>query len=607
MNSAIEEKTRSFPRSPGVYVFLGSGGEALYVGKASNLRSRVRSYLKPGGDGRPQLYFLAESAVDVEFLVTRTEQEALLLEDTIIKKRKPRYNVKLKDDKAFLMLRIDRREEWPWYRLVRRRRADGAEYFGPYASAKAVRRSLGLLHKVVPLRDCSDGVFHNRSRPCIKHQIGRCPAPCVGAISHSEYASLVEQSVRVLRGGAQRLARSLEEQMRQASDALEFERAQALKTQIQALDAVVERQAVVGPARDDQDVVALHRHGDDRVTVALLFFRGGRLESSQQFELHSVLPDPLLVEEVLSRFYGGDRFVPPEVLVPVEPASSEMIADWLSEKRGSSVRLLVPQRGAKRERLAMAMENARLAREGGHGSGQGAAQLAELLDLVEAPERIHCLDVSTIQGRNTVASRVSFRDGRPEKDLYRRFRISAEAAGDDFAAMREAVLRSLRQSITKEESLPDLLLIDGGKGQLRSACDAAAELGVLDDLVLAGLAKSRLRGLGDERRGTDERLFLPGGRGPVTLPPAEPATLLAAAVRDEAHRFAITYHRKLRGSLTSALDRIPGVGPARRRTLLRTFGSLEGVTRASLEELRAVVPDAVAEAVYEGLQRSSES
>ncbi|MEE2885881.1 MAG: GIY-YIG nuclease family protein, partial [Planctomycetota bacterium] len=282
MNQNIAARVGRFPKEPGVYIFLDGDGKALYVGKAARLRDRVRSYLKPGGDGRAAMRFLESEASDVEFLVTRTEQEALLLENTIIKKRKPKYNVKLKDDKSFLMLRLDPAEPWPWFRLVRRRKDDGGLYFGPYASAKSVRRTLRLLHKVVPLRDCSDSVFRNRSRSCLKHQIGRCPAPCVGEVGVAEYAGLVERAVGILNGQAGPLLRDLKRQMTAASGALEFERAQALKVQIEALTRVAERQGVVGEGDADVDVVGLHRLGDE-VSAVFLLYRGGKLEGSRRF------------------------------------------------------------------------------------------------------------------------------------------------------------------------------------------------------------------------------------------------------------------------------------------------------------------------------------
>ncbi|MBX3465080.1 MAG: excinuclease ABC subunit UvrC [Planctomycetes bacterium] len=607
MDPRIADKVARFPAGPGVYVFRGADGAALYVGKAADLRARVRSYLRPGGDGRYQLRFLAAEAADVEFVATATEQEALLLENTVIKKQKPRYNLKLKDDKSFLLLRLDRSEPWPWYRLVRRRHDDGALYFGPFASAKAVRRTLRLLHKIVPLRDCGDHVFHNRTRPCIKHQIGRCPAPCVGLVAREAYDGLLDHSVRILRGDVGPVLGELRDRMQAAAAALEFERAQALKEQVQALQRVAEPQAVVAGA-GDEDALGLHRTGDE-VAVAFLSFRGGALENCRRFQLRSALPDELLLGELLGRFYEGDRYVPATVLLPGLPAEAAMIAGWLQHKRGGRVDLHVPQRGDKRRHLDLAQQNAALgdalAADAAARAQTAAARLGALVGLPEPPRRLHCLDVSTIQGSSTVAARVCFADGRPDKAQYRRFRIAPEHAGDDFAAMAEAVGRSLRLCLERDdEELPDLLVVDGGRGQLAAAVRAVQELGLQGDLRLCGLAKSRLRGLGDARAPTAERLFVVGRDEPIALADRAAETLLLAALRDEAHRFAITYHRQQRGRLTSELDAVPGIGPGRRRMLLRRFGSLAALRAASRDDLRAVpgLPQGVADAVFAALR-----
>lgn len=607
MNPNIEARAKRFPDDPGVYIFLDHAGKALYVGKAARLRSRVRSYLKPGGDGRYMIRFLETEAVDVEFLVTRTEQEALLLENTIIKKRKPKYNVKLKDDKSFLMLRLDPKETWPWFRLVRRRQDDGSLYFGPYASAKAVRRTLRLLHKVVPLRDCSDSVFQNRSRSCLKHQIGRCPAPCVGAVDAASYKRLVDRAIGILDGRAGPLLRDLKRQMTAAATGLEFERAQALKVQIEALTRVAERQGVVGEGDADLDCVGLYRAGDE-VSAVFLMYRGGKLEGSRRFAFRSKLPDELLLSDLLGRFYEGDHFVPGEVLVPGPVAEQDLVRDWLSGKRKGRVNLHVPRRGPKLSALRTAEDNARLtdAVEADKAARRelGALELARLLDLPEAPRSIHCLDVSTIQGRHTVASRIAFADGLPDKTKYRKFKISQAAAKDDFSGIEEAVRRSLTLCLTKDdEELPDLMIVDGGAGQVSAAEKALADLGLDEELALVGLAKSRLKGRGDRPERSDERLFRRGGGAALPLPVGAPVTLLVAAVRDEAHRFAIRYHRQVRSKLTSALDEIDGVGAQRRRLILRHFGSMTGVRSATRDQLMAVpgLPSSIGARVFDFL------
>jgi excinuclease ABC subunit C len=409
--------------------------------------------------------------------------------------------------------------------------------------------------------------------------------------------------VRFLRGDVGPVLTDLRARMQAAARALEFEHAQALKDQLEALQRVAEPQAVVAGA-GDEDALGLHRAGDE-VAIAFLSFRGGALESCRRFTFRSELPDDLLLAELLGRFYEGDRYVPALVLLPQAPAEPAMITAWLAGKRGGKVELHVPQRGDKRRHLELAEENARLAdamaADAEARRRAGADRLAKLLDLPDPPVRLHCLDVSTIQGTSTVASRVCFDSGAPHKDQYRRFKISAEHAGDDFAAMQEAVSRSLRLCLERDdEALPDLLVIDGGKGQLAAAQRAIAELGLQDDLFLCGLAKSKLKGIGDARAESGERIFLPAREQPVPLATGAPETLLIAALRDEAHRFAITYHRKTRGRIASELDDVPGVGPTRRRALLRHFGSLSALRAASRDELRAMpgLPAAVADAVF---------
>jgi excinuclease ABC subunit C len=607
MDPRIADKVSRFPDGPGVYQFLAADGAVLYAGKAANLRARVRNYLRPGGDGRWLLRFLENEAVDVEFVSTATEQEALLLENTVIKKHKPPYNVKLKDDKSFLMLRLDPKEPWPWYRLVRRRRDDGALYFGPWPSAKVVRRTLRLLHKITPLRDCTDHVFDNRSRPCIKHQIGRCPAPCTGLIARADYDDLLQRSMRLLRGDSATVLRDLRTQMGAAAATLEFERAQVLKQQIEALQTIAERQAVVGQD-GDEDAIGLHRAGDE-VACAFLSFRDGSLESCRRFSFRSQLPDDLLLSDLLPRLYEGDRHVPASVLVPSEPAESPLIEEWLRGKRGGAVSLHVPLRGPRRRHLELAEQNAALAdavtADATARRAEAALRLGRRLELDAAPQRMHCIDVSTTQGHETVASRVCFVDGEPDKSQYRRFRISAVHAADDFSAMQEAVLRSLQLCLERDsEELPDLLVVDGGHGQLAAAQRAIAELALDGELRVCGLAKSRMRGLPGNKLATGERLVLPGKELPIPLAENAPETLLVAALRDEAHRFAITFHRQRRGRIGSELDEVEGVGPERRRTLLRHFGSLSALQQASREQIRGVpgLPVRVADQVFDKLQ-----
>ncbi len=607
MHEKVQEKARRLPDSPGCYLFKDGKGRVLYVGKAGSLRKRVASYLRPGGDGRISIRFLENEARDLDFVATNTAQEALLLENTLIKKFRPKHNLKLKDDKAYLMLRIDLEEPWPWFRFVRRRRSDKARYIGPFASAGAIRRTLRILHRVTPMRDCSDGVFQGRTRPCLKAQIGRCPAPCVGEISREDYMVLVHRAIRILEGRSGDLVQDLENRMRKAAEELRFEEAATCKEHLKALSLITERQRV-DDGRADRDVLGLHALGT-RCLVVHFLYREGKLEGSKVHEFETQLPPSEVLHNFLLRAFAGDRYVPREILLPFEVPEREDLEAWLRKKRGRRTALIVPKRGDRRRIVELAGENARLCLEaGGSAKDRAMRELDEVAGLLGLPHnlfRIHCLDVSTTQGRDTVASRVCFEGGAPKRGGYRRFKIRGSAAREDFASMAQAVARSLRLCLEREdEDLPDLLLIDGGKGQLTSALEGIKECGLdPSEIPLVGIAKDK------ERRGerSGERLFLPGKSDPIPLKPGTPPFLLLTRIRDEAHRFAITYHRKLRSSLTSELDSIPGIGPKRRKALLRHFGSLEALRRASLEEIQGshCLPTALAASLYESLKKAS--
>jgi excinuclease ABC subunit C len=587
------------PQKPGVYLFRNAAGRVLYVGKARKLKSRLASYRRAGGDGRPQIPFLIEEATQVETIVTRTEAEALLLEDTLIKQHKPPHNIRLKDDKSFLLLRLDANERFPRLKFVRahspraRTRQIGKEadklgrarFFGPFASTRAARRTLSDLHRVVPLRDCPDSVFDHRSRPCIKHQIGLCSAPCVGLISEPEYAGLVERAVRVLSGDIEELESELEGRMHGASAELEYERAASWRDRLAALRRTVERQGVRPADRVDRDVLALARAGRDAV-VHRLAFREGRLGESRSHFFRSDLPDEELWHNVLTALYGGGRRpAPGEICVSSLPAEPELFENTL----GDGVRVVVPSSGERLRMLDLCAENARTAlarrkREKAHEE-IALEELAKLADLPGPPEVIDCFDISNLQSSNIVASRVRFRSGHPDRAGYRRFKLRGVGGQDDFASLREVVGRSLRRGV-REDDLPDLVVVDGGAAQLASALDARNEAGAYE-LPVISLAKARAerRVRGSVKAASEERVFLPDARDAIELPRHSAGRHLLERIRDEAHRFAITYHRKERGRLKSQLDSIPGVGDARRKALLRRFGSVAGVREASVEEL----------------------
>lgn len=581
------------PERPGVYLFRDESGAVLYVGKASSLRARLRSYKRAGGDGRIFIRFLEQQARSVETIVTRTENEALLLEDTLIKTHQPPHNVRLKDDKSFLLLELDTRAKFPRFVFVRAHKRSsrgerGVRVFGPFATASAVRQTLADLHRVVPLRDCPDTVMNFRSRPCLKHQIGLCAAPCVGLIDEAAYAELVERAARVLGGETRELEDELEERMRSAAAALEFERAASWRDRLAALRRTVEGQGVRPRDQIARDVLGLARHGNTAV-VHRLAFREGRLAESRTHVFQSELPDEELLHQVLTALYaGGAREKPAEIVLPCLPADAELVARVL----GEDVVLRVPESGEKKRMLDLAGENARdgLVRRDKERASEATAlaELARVLDLGEEPEVIDCFDVSNFQGSNVVASRVRFRAGHADRAGYRRFRVKGVDGQDDFASMREVVHRSLKRGV-EEGDLPDLVVIDGGAAQLDSALAARDEAGAFDVRVV-GLAKARAerRVRGETKAASEERLFVPGAVLPIELARASPARLLLERIRDEAHRFAITYHRKERGKIVSQLDAIAGLGREKKKRLLSRFGSVAGVRAASVEELAQV-------------------
>jgi excinuclease ABC subunit C len=608
------------PEAPGVYLFKDAAGAVLYVGKALSLRARLRSYRRPGGDGRILIRFLLEDATRLETVVTRTEQEALLLEDALIKQHRPPHNVLLKDDKSFLMLKLDGGEEFPRFRFVRSHKLDRSalprparagespgrvRWFGPFADSRSLRRTLQDLHRVVPLRDCPDSVFRHRSRPCMKHQIGLCSAPCVGLVSREQYAQHLARAERILGGDIAELEAELQGRMLAASEVREYERAGEWRDRLAALRSTVERQGVRPQDAVDRDVLALERAGRDALLYRLAF-RGGQLVESRAHAFRSELPDDELWGDVLRALYSAALIPPPaEIVLSSEPADDGLFAALMGER----TRRFVPQSGERRRMLDVAHANARAAlafhRSSKASELEALEALAELLDLPGAPEVIDCFDISTTQGRHTVASRVRLRAGHPDKQGYRRFRVRSVEGQDDFASLREVVGRSLRRG-ARDNELPDLVVIDGGAQQLASALEARAEAGT-HDVPMVGLAKARpeqKRG-GRSKAASEERLFLPGAAEPLELPRNSPARLLLERVRNEAHRFAITYHRKERGRIRSRLDAIDGLGPVKKRALLSRFGSVAGIQAESAESLARVpgIGEKLARQILEGLSR----
>jgi len=605
--------TDDLPSKPGVYLFRDAEGKVLYVGKARDLKARLSSYRRPGGDGRLGVRFLQRDAVALETILTRTESEALLLEDTLIKQHKPPHNVRLKDDKSFLMLRVDLEHDFPRLQFVRAHAPKQglskgrSRLIGPFASSRAVRKTLSDLHRVVPLRDCTDATLANRSRPCLKHQIGLCSAPCVGLIDKDEYGRLVERAVAILSGETRELEEDLDARMRGAAEELEFERAAHWRDRLSALRRTIEGQGVRPKDKVDRDILGLAREGDVAV-VHRLAFRGGRLAESKARVFQSQLPDEELLHVVLTALFGPGmakqeslkRLVgAKEIVVPVLPEESPWLEEILDAK------LVIPRAGDRRRMLDMATENAFSELEQRTKRGAEDARLLgevqRLLGLPQPPEVMDCFDISNLQESHKVASRVRFRNGRKDRAGYRHFKVKTVEGQDDFASMREVVGRALKRGV-KDGDLPDLIVIDGGPQQLRTALEAREEAGAWA-VEIVGLAKARAEkelgpSVSDATHGrarrtrtkdaTEERIYLTPDSEPIELAPRSPVRYLFERLRDEAHRFAIQFHRKVRGRITSRLDSIPGVGAVRRKRLLKTFGSVAGVSQASVEEIAAL-------------------
>lgn len=610
----LESKLVLLPINPGVYLFKDKTGEVIYVGKAKNLRARVRQYAR-GGDGRVQIRFLLAQLTDVEVIITNSEKEALLLENTLIKQYWPRYNIRLKDDKSYWHVKVTTQDPWPRLFLTRQVVKDGSKYLGPFHSSTAVQETLEIIRKAFPLRTCSDTVFRNRTRPCLEYQIKRCLGPCALPVDPEEYRSQLKNALLLLEGKNTELVDQLTARMNTASESLRFEEAARLRDQIRAILQTGEKQQVATPLGNDQDIFALYREGGF-IEVQVLFVRAGKLVGNQGYGFDdNEFPEEEVLAELLTQFYQGDRFVPDEVLLPVFLEDAEVREELLSERKGKGVAVFCPQRGDKVRLVEMAQENARQSfiekRRSAEQKEKTLDSLCRALHLHNAPKRIECFDISNIQGNLAVGSMVVFDEGEPNKNRYRRFRIKTVQGADDFAMVYEVLTRRYRRAL-EEHDLPHLLMVDGGKGQLGVAVEVFRELGITE-VDLIGLAKMRTERdpFAAEVAHSPERVFLPGRKNPIVLKPNSTALFLLQRVRDEAHRFAITYHRQLRTKerVSSPLDTILGVGPARRKMLLRHFGSLKRVREATIGELTQVsgITQTTAEAIRQWSRQTSEN
>jgi len=606
--------TGSIPQTPGSYQFKDATGRVLYVGKAKNLRSRLSNYFQNPRNLAPRTAQMVADADTVEWIQVANEVEALMLEYTLIQRHQPRYNVRYRDDKSYPFLCITLADEWPRAMVIRGKKKKGNRYFGPYGHAYAIRETLDLLLRTFPIRTCTAGKFNRHEKlgkPCLDFHIEKCAGPCVGAISEADYTELTNQLLSFLEGDTDEIVERLEADMAKASSELEFELAARYRDRLMSVRKAIEKQQMVGARSEDFDVIGMV---DDELEAAVQVFyvRKGRVLGRRGFIVDKAEPldRPELVARVLERLYFDDNPLghPKKVFVPDLPANQELYEEWMSEQRGSKVVIGVPQRGDKRELAETVTQNAResfqrhrLKRQSDHNSrSQAINQLQEYLGLPFSPLRIECYDMSHIQGTDYVGSMVVVEDGLAKKSAYRRFKIRDVEGNDDFAAMEEVLRRRFSNYIEERDLPPEqwgkfayppqLLLVDGGKGQLTSAVKVLDELGLRDEIPVASLAKQF------------EEVFVPGQSEPIMLPRQSEALYMLQRIRDESHRFAITYHRQLRNKrmTKSVLDDVPGLGPTRKKRLIKELGGVRAVKAATLDSLKALswLPDAVAEAVY---------
>ncbi|MCC6966948.1 MAG: excinuclease ABC subunit UvrC [Nitrospira sp.] len=584
----LQSKLDHLPEQPGCYLFRNAKREILYVGKAAVLADRVRSYFQKGSDQTPKTSLLVSEVADLETIVTRSELEALILESNLIKRHRPRFNIVLRDDKQYPYLRLPIKESFPRLSIVRRVQKDGALYYGPYTPAGALRETLKVIRKAFPLATCDIDIDGRADRACIEFEIKRCMAPCTGNQSREDYHVIVKQVRQFLEGRDRELLDSLREDMESAAEREEFEEAARLRDRLFSVERTLEKQRITQVTTTDQDVIGIARQGA-AADLQLLFVRGGLLIGRKDFfwPQSADSADEELVRSAIEQFYNKEGQPPKELLVPTDLVDAPLIEQWLSEKRADTVRLLTPERGAKHQLVLLAEENAAAAiadhLRNEALDRQATAELKRLLRLETLPRRIEGFDISNIMGNQSVASLVVWEDGQAKKSDYRKFRIQTVEGANDFASMQEAVMR--RYGATEDLARPDLIVIDGGLGQLSAAREGLKQVGQ-EHIPIMGLAKAR----GEK----DERIFLPGRKNPILLRPTSPATHLVQRIRDEAHRFAITYHRNLRGKalLSSELDQIPGIGKIRRARLLKQFGSLPQIASATDEQLKSAGLDA---------------
>jgi excinuclease ABC subunit C len=594
-HDALAERIRLLPDRPGIYVFKDAQGKVLYVGKATSLRKRAGSYL--AREHEPRLSAMLAEAADVEFVATDTTAEALLLENTWIKRRKPRYNILLRDDKTYPYLKLTMRDAYPRLAFTRRVRDDGAEYFGPFLPGGLARKAIKLVQKLFLVRVCDLEIDGTLPRPCLYYDMHRCLGPCVAGLTTKEaYDAAVEQARLFLAGRSDQLVRRLKREMWEAAAGLDYERAARLRDALAQVEAISQRRKLSSVEEEDVDVYGVWVAGGN-AAVVILVMRGGQVLDRRELFWEGVGPvaPERLLSEILPQVYDRTTFIPKEIHLPLPVEGEEALVEWLAEKKGEKVYLRRPARGPKAERVALAMRNAELAHRrrfrGGDTLAPGAEALCRHLGTDEPPRRIEGFDISNFQGSETVASLVVWEEGKMRKGEYRSFNVRGVVGVDDFASMKEAVERRYRRRLEEVGAMPDLILIDGGRGQLNAAMVALAALGV-EETPVVSLAKR------------EEEVYVPGRPEPLRLRRDDAGLRLLQEVRDEAHRFAVSRHRRRRSArtLTSRLDALSGIGPRRRKLLLTRFGSAEGVRKATVEELQAALGPLTGRKVFEQLR-----
>lgn len=585
--------------------------EVVYVGKAKNLRNRVRSYFQKRADDRPYAEQLVQSIADIDFVLTETEKEALILENNLIKQFKPKFNIDLRDNKTFISIKLEINNKFPYPKIVRQMEDKGAMYFGPYASAKAVRETLRYINEIIPIRKCADTVFKKRVRPCLYYQINKCLGPCSGLIDEEAYQNLLKQIILILKGKHEDLIAMLKKQMHEESGAMQYEKAAKTRDCLRAIGETVEKQKIHSITFTDRDVFGFYMKGNE-VYIQVMFIRSGNMEdiSSYHFSTKYNTIDEVF-RSFLNQFYGQTRFIPSEVIIPIVSADAGLLEELLSERKGKRVVVICPQRGDKMRLIEMAQKNAEnayvVSRTHEEDFSRTVKNLKETLKLQRIPERIECFDISHIFGKQAVGSLVTFEHGKPNKSKYKRFKIKTIDQINDYAMMYEVLTRRYKRAI-EEGDLPDLTIVDGGKGQLSVALKVFKELAI-DNVDLIALAKGRTKNnVTGEKIG--EQVFVRYQSSPVKLSPSSSELLFLDKIRDEAHRFAITYHKKLRHKdyYKSPLSDIPGVGNIRKKSLIKSFGSIEGIRNATVKQLIEIgkLPSKLANTVFEHFHKSEE-